>query len=137
MREGAAVSDLETQAATARGRAYAPYSKFAVGAAIRMTDGRVFTGANVENASYGLAICAERTAIFAAIHAGATALAEVVVYTEASPPASPCGACRQVLAEFARDPASVAVTALNGKGERKTWTLGQLLPDNFSGSQLP
>lgn len=132
------MSELEELAIEARRRSYSPYSRFAVGAAIRLGDGRVFTGANVENASYGLAICAERTAIFAAVNAGgAHDLAEVVVYTEATPPASPCGACRQVLAEFARDPSAVTVTALNGAGDRKRWTLAQLLPDGFTGSQLP
>ena len=128
--------ELEARATAAQQRAYAPYSKFRVGAALR-ADGRVFEGANVENASYGLAICAERTAMFAAVLAGCQRLEEVVVCTDVSPPSSPCGACRQVLAEFAADPARVTVTSINPAGERRTWTLAQLLPDSFSGRELP
>jgi cytidine deaminase len=130
------VSDLDAKAAAAAQRAYAPYSKFKVGAAITMS-GATYVGANIENASYGLAICAERTAVFAAVNAGAHALEAVVVYTEASPPASPCGACRQVLHEFAPDPAAVTVVSINHRGERRSWTLAQLLPDGFSGKELP
>ena len=129
-------SELEARALALQQRAYAPYSKFRVGAAVR-ADGRVFEGANVENASYGLAICAERTAMFAAVLAGCRQLEEVVVCTDVSPPSSPCGACRQVLAEFAPDPARVTVTAINTAGERRSWTLAQLLPDSFSGRELP
>lgn len=128
--------ELEQRAIAAQRAAYAPYSKFRVGAAVRMS-GQTFAGANVENASYGLSICAERTAVFAGINAGAHALEEVVVITDASPPSSPCGACRQVLYEFAPDPSAVTVTAINGKGERRSWTLAQLLPDGFKGTELP
>jgi cytidine deaminase len=99
--------------------------------------GQVFEGVNVENASYGLAVCAERTAVFAAVIAGAHRLEAVAVCTDASPPSSPCGACRQVLLEFAADPAAVTVTAVNPRGERRTWTLAALLPDGFSGRELP
>jgi cytidine deaminase len=127
---------LEAEALAAQGRAYAPYSKFAVGAAIQM-DGEIFTGANVENASYGLGVCAERTAIFAGVHAGARRLEAVAVVTSASPPSSPCGACRQVLLEFAPDPSKVTVTAINPQGERRSWTLAELIPDGFSGRELP
>ena len=127
---------LEACAVHAQQRAYAPYSKFAVGAAIQM-DGQVFEGANVENASYGLGVCAERTAVFAGINAGARRLEAVAVCTIASPPSSPCGACRQVLLEFAPDPSAVTVTAINPRGERRTWTLAELIPDGFSGRELP
>jgi cytidine deaminase len=99
--------------------------------------GEVFEGANVENASYGLAMCAERTAVFAAVLAGAHRLEAVVVCTDASPPSSPCGACRQVLLEFAPDPAAVTVTAINARGDRRSWTLAELIPDGFSGRELP
>jgi len=129
-------TSLEAKALAAQDRAYAPYSKFAVGAAIRM-DGEEFTGINVENASYGLGVCAERTAVFNAVNAGRTTLEEVAVATNASPPSSPCGACRQVLLEFAPDPARVTITALNAKGERRSWTLAELIPDGFSGRELP
>lgn len=127
---------LESAARDAQRRAYAPYSKFRVGAAVRMA-GEIFEGANVENASYGLAMCAERTAVFAAVLSGAHRLEAVAVCTDASPPSSPCGACRQVLLEFAPDPAAVTVTAINPGGERRSWTLAELIPDGFSGKELP
>jgi cytidine deaminase len=127
---------LEARAQSAQRRAYAPYSKFHVGAAVLMS-GEVFDGANIENASYGLAVCAERTAVFAAVIAGAHQLEAVAVCTDASPPSSPCGACRQVLLEFAPDPATVTVIAINPSGERRSWTLAELIPDGFSGRELP
>ena len=130
------LADLEARALAVRARAYAPYSKFHVGAALRAS-GAVFEGVNVENASYPLSVCAERNAIAAAVAAGARELEAVAVATEASPPSSPCGACRQVLFEFARDPAKVVVVAVNTRGERRTWTLAELLPDGFSGRELP
>lgn len=130
------MSDLEARARAAQARAYARYSRFKVGAAIRM-DGQVFEGVNVENASYPLSICAERSAITSAVTSGALHLEEVAVCTDASPPSSPCGACRQVLMEFAKDPTKVTVIAINPQGERRTWTLAQLLPDSFSGEELP
>jgi len=128
--------DLVRRAIAAQARAYAPYSKFTVGAAIQIS-GQIFEGANVENASYGLAICAERTAIFHAVTSGARDLEAVVVSTNSSPPSSPCGACRQVLLEFAADPTKVIVTAVNPAGEHRSWTLAELIPSGFSGSELP
>jgi cytidine deaminase len=80
--------------------AYAPYSKFQVGAAVLLHDGRIFTGCNVENASYGLTICAERNAIFQAVASGSKQIAVVMVYTPTAIPSAPCGACRQVINEF-------------------------------------
>ncbi len=130
------MNDLIAQAIDAQRKAYAPYSKFHVGAAIRMS-GAIYQGANVENASYSLTVCAERTAIFAAVIAGAFDLEAVAVCTNASPPSSPCGACRQVLLEFARDPSQVIVTSVNPAGEQRSWTLAQLIPDGFSGRELP
>lgn len=127
---------LEAGARDAQRRAYAPYSRFRVGAAVRAA-GEIFEGANVENASYGLGICAERTAMFAAVLSGAHRLEAVAVCSDASPPSSPCGACRQVLLEFAPDPAAVTVTAINPRGERRSWTLAELIPDGFSGKELP
>jgi cytidine deaminase len=128
--------DLERKAIAAREQAYAPYSKFRVGAAVQM-NGNIYQGANVENASYPLSVCAERNAVATAVMAGAVNLEAVAVCTDASPPSSPCGACRQVLVEFAADPAKVMVTALNPKGEKRSWTLAELLPDAFSGKELP
>ncbi|MGN6106040.1 MAG: cytidine deaminase [Kofleriaceae bacterium] len=136
MSPGGAAGELEARACAVQQRAYAPYSKFRVGAAVRMSGG-IYEGTNVENASYPLSVCAERNAIAAAVAAGAHALQEVVVCSEASPPSSPCGACRQVLLEFAADPAAVTVVAINPGGERRTWTLAELIPFGFSGSELP
>lgn len=129
-------AELERRAVAAMQRAYAPYSKFQVGAAL-IASGQLFEGANVENASYSLCICAERTAMSTAAAAGALELEAIAVATHASPPSSPCGACRQFLYEFARDPARVTVTAVNDQGERRSWTLAELLPGGFSGRELP
>ena len=128
--------DLEARAQAVQQRAYAPYSKFKVGAAA-LVSGTIFEGVNVEVASYPLCVCAERNAIAAAVSAGARELQAIAVCTDASPPSSPCGGCRQVLVEFAADPRQVAVVAINGKGERREWTLAELLPDSFSGRELP
>jgi cytidine deaminase len=102
-----------------------------------MSDGRIFVGVNVENASYPVTVCAERNAIAAAVVAGATRLEALAVCTDVSPPSSPCGACRQVLREFAADPTKVTITAINPAGEARTWTVAELLPDAFSGKELP
>src|SRR5438309_9552763 len=109
-------------------RAYAPYSKFHVGAAIEADDGSVHVGCNVENASYGLTICAERMAVGAAIAAGKRRLGRVVVATAVEPPATPCGACRQLLAEFGLDMEVIAV----GPTSERRWTLRALLPEAFT-----
>ena len=127
---------VEDAARAIAAHAYAPYSKFGVGAAVQM-DGHIYSGVNVENASYPLGVCAERNAIAAGVAAGARHLEAIAVFTHASPPSSPCGGCRQVLREFAADPSKVSVIAINDRGERRTWTLEQLLPDSFSGSELP
>src|SRR6476469_9640634 len=123
--------ELEARARAAQQRAYAPYSKFKVGAAVRMKGGKIFDGVNVENASYPLSVCAERNAIAAAVNGGALELEAVAVCTDASPPSSPCGGCRQVLREFCKDPTQVTVTSVNNKGERRSWTVAELLPDSF------
>ncbi|HSD91275.1 MAG TPA: cytidine deaminase [Kofleriaceae bacterium] len=130
-------ASLEDRARAAQQRAYAPYSKFKVGAAVQMKDGKIYDGVNVENASYPLSVCAERNAIAAAVNGGSLELEAVAVCTDASPPSSPCGGCRQVLRELTRDPSKVTVTAINNKGERRSWTLAELLPDSFSGTELP
>jgi cytidine deaminase len=134
--EGAGDRALVARAVAAQRSAYAPYSRFRVGAAVRMS-GEMFDGANVENASYGLSICAERTAVFAAVIAGAHRLEAVAVCTDSSPPSSPCGACRQVLLEFAADPTAVTVIAINPRGEHRSWTLAELIPAGFAGRELP
>ncbi len=120
--------ELLAAAQAAFKNAYAPYSHFHVGAALRAPDGRVFAGANVENASYGLGRCAEQSAVQALATAGQRRFTEVVVYSESSPPASPCGACRQVLFEFAPD---ASVTCVNHLGEAVTGTVADFLPHGF------
>src|SRR4051812_44337668 len=119
-------------ARAAQSRAYAPYSRFLVGAALETEDGRVFTGCNVENASYGLTNCAERVAVGSAISAGARKFRRIVVATEADPPSAPCGACRQVLSEFGD---GLVVEAVSPRASRK-WKLSELLPSSFGPGDL-
>lgn len=123
---------LMAEARAAMARAYAPYSRFHVGAAVS-TDRGVFTGANVENASYGLSICAERVAASSAVAAGARRIDAVAVTSSAKGSASPCGACRQFLYEFG--PEMTVVSEGAGEG-RKTWRLSELLVDAFGPSDL-
>ena len=113
-------------------QAYAPYSNFRVGAALESESGDVYVGCNVENASYGLTICAERAAVCAAVSAGAQRFRRAVVVTDSDPPAAPCGACRQVLSEFGRDFRVDAV----GPRRTSTWTMAELLPAAFGPDQL-
>ncbi len=125
----AAMEDLIDKALQARDNAYVPYSGFKVGAALRASSGRVYQGCNVENASYGLSICAERVALTAAAAAGerhVVALAVVTADRELTPP---CGACRQFLVEFAGD--DVPVVLANVAGAREETTVGALLPRAF------
>jgi cytidine deaminase len=118
--------NLVREARTAATRAYAPYSGFRVGAALRCADGSVYLGANVENRSYGLTNCAERSAVFAAVSAGHTTFEAIAVYCPDSlEPVPPCGACRQVLSEFAGADFPVA---LAGTEATTQTTLGELYP---------
>lgn len=126
------LAKLKRAAKAASAKAYAPYSGFRVGAAI-WTDRGMFTGANVENASYGLANCAERTAIFAAVAAGARKLACVVVYTPTPRPTAPCGACRQVIHEFG--PQARVLSCCDGEDIVDT-TIRALLPGAFGPADL-
>lgn len=126
-------ADLIAAAAAVREHAFAPYSRFKVGAAVRGSNGRIYTGCNVESASFGLTCCAERVAVFKAISEGETELVAVAVVTDVSPPAAPCGACRQVLFEFGRD---MAVIRGNLTGERIDAVMADLLPDGFDGKSL-
>ena len=126
------LDELLARARKAREAAYAPYSQFRVGAAVA-TDRGVFSGANVENASYGLSICAERVAASCAVAAGARRIDAVAVTSSASGPASPCGACRQFLYEFGP---GMTVVSEGTSGERKQWRLSELLVDGFGPSDL-
>jgi cytidine deaminase len=119
---------LVRAAEAARRHAHAPYSRYHVGAAVETENGAIYAGCNVENASYGLTICAERAAVCAAVVAGARRIRRAVVVTESDPPGAPCGACRQVLAEFGLD---MEVTAIGPKRTLR-WTLRDLLPDAFT-----
>ncbi len=122
---------LVFKAIEARQNSYSPYSNFAVGAALLSADGDLYTGANIENASYGLAVCAERTAIFKAVSEGVdkfTAMA-VACDTDTFDNAFPCGACRQVMAEFADDETDIIVSLKSG--EYRVYKLRDLLPHAF------
>lgn len=119
-------------ARAARARAYAPYSNFAVGAALLTEEGAVFTGSNLENASFGLTVCAERVAIWSAVHAGCRRFRRIAVAADCSPPPAPCGACRQVMWEYARE---ITVVAGNLQGEVIERSLAELLPEAFGGGE--
>jgi cytidine deaminase len=125
--------ELYEAAVTARKNAYIPYSHFAVGAAVRTDEGKIYTGCNIENASYGLSMCAERNAIFAAVAAGERKLAALCVVADTEEPVAPCGACRQVLAEF-KIP-HVYLTNCRGKVKESSWQ--ELLPYDFAAEVLP
>ena len=123
---------LIASAAAARERAYAPYSNFKVGAALKARSGRVYTGCNVENAAYGPSMCAERTAIFKAVSEGEREFEAIAVVTENG--VSPCGSCRQVMMEFAPD---MAVIIADTQGRARFTTARDLLPDGFTPEHLP
>lgn len=132
-------SDVEIEARllaaawAARDAAVCTYSGFAVGAALEDDEGRIWTGANVENASYTLGLCAERVALFYAVTHGGRGFRRVVVVTDAPQPTSPCGACRQILWEFARD---AAIVLANRQGEVVRVTMPELVPLAFDDSAL-
>ena len=124
--------ELIAAATGARANAYCPYSRFAVGAAVRTVGGEIYTGANVENSSYGLTICAERNAIAAAVAAGMRPgeLKAIAVAAAGAKPVSPCGACRQVIAEFASADA-VVISTVPDTDLVSVWRIYELLPDAF------
>ena len=119
---------LKTAAKAAAGRAYAPYSKFRVGSAVLTDTGRLFSGCNVENASYGLCQCAERTALFTAIASGERLVRAVAIFTPTAEATGPCGACRQALSEFG--PEALVISTCNSS-RRLESTVATLLPASF------
>lgn len=120
--------ELKAAAVAMLDRAYCPYSRFAVGAALECADGTVFTGCNIENAAFSPTICAERTAVAKAVSEGHTDFVRIAIAGRSASFCVPCGVCRQVLREFAPD---IEVICLNGKGEEKVFTLSELLPHSF------
>ena len=120
--------ELLAAARAAFANAYAPYSRFQVGAALRTPGGQVYSGANVENASYGLGRCAEQSAVQSMASSGGRSFSDIVVYSQASPPASPCGACRQVLFEFSPE---AQITCVNHLGEVVEGQVKDFLPHGF------
>lgn len=126
------IEALLDRARHARTYSYSPYSKFAVGAAVLCADGSIFEGVNIENASFGLTNCAERTAIFSALAAGQREFVAIAIVADTAGPCAPCGACRQVMQEF-----QVPLVLMgNIRGEYKSVTLEALLPYSFSAEQL-
>lgn len=127
------MNSLADDAMEARLKAHAPYSHFLVGAALEAEDGRVFTGCNVENATYGLSVCAERVAVWKAISEGARQFRRVAVAADTDVLTPPCGACRQILWEFCGD---IEVTLVNPRGKTETFRMKDLFPRPFDGSFL-
>ena len=127
-------ADLKEAAIAAYHKAYAPYSNFHVGAAALTKQGNIVQGCNVENASYGLTVCAERNCISHAVINGEQSFQMIVIYTEQDKLTPPCGACRQVIAEFFEQ--SAPVIAVNHKNEQQVWSVAQLLPNAFTPKDL-
>ena len=121
--------ELRDAAFAAMENAYAPYSKFRVGAALRTSTGEIVTGCNVENAAYGEALCAERVAVSAAVARGMREFEEIAIASESEDPAPPCGSCRQTMSEFAPD---LKVTGYSKNGKKVSWRLSDLLPEAFA-----
>ncbi len=127
-------SDILRDAAfAAMENAYAPYSRFRVGAAVRTSDGEIVTGCNVENAAYGEALCAERVAVAAAVAKGKKDFEEIAIASESDEPSPPCGSCRQTMSEFAPD---LRVISYAKNGRQASWRLSDLLPEAFAPNHL-
>jgi len=128
------IKELVKLAIEAREKAYVPYSKFKVGAAIEMEDGSVFTGCNIENASYGATNCAERTAIFKAVSEGHSIMKKIAIVGDMSTYTAPCGICRQVIAEFAAK--DIEIVLIKNQDEYIVKTLEEILPGAFTKEDL-
>ncbi|MEK4230037.1 cytidine deaminase [Solibacillus sp. FSL H8-0538] len=128
------MNSLLKQSKIAREKAYVPYSKFPVGAALLATDGTVYHGCNIENAGYSMTNCAERTAFFKAVSEGVRDFAAIAIVADTERPCSPCGACRQVMSEFCKPDMPVYLTNL--KGDVQQTTVGELLPGAFTPEDL-
>jgi cytidine deaminase len=124
--------ELLAAAREAQASAYAPYSNFAVGAAALVSDGSIYRGCNIENASFGLTVCAERVAVFKAISDGHLDIVAVAVVTSAPKICKPCGACRQVIAEFSQADNPIIVLSASPTGDTEMQTITDLLPDTFT-----
>ena len=124
---------LRDAAFAAMENAYAPYSRFRVGAALRTSGGEIVTGCNVENAAYGEALCAERVAVAAAVAQGLKEFDEIAIASESDDPSPPCGSCRQTMSEFAPE---LKVTSYARNGKNATWRLTDLLPEAFALNHL-
>lgn len=127
------IQQLVSSAQKARQQAYAPYSKFRVGAALLLQNGSIVSGSNVENSSYGLTVCAERVAIVKAVSEGTKEFEAIAVVTDSTPPAFPCGVCRQFLSEFASE---IPVIVANEKGDVIETNLQEIFPNQFDKTQL-
>jgi cytidine deaminase len=127
------MSDLGAQALAAREHAFAPYSRFQVGAALEDSDGRIHTGCNVENATYGLTVCAERVAVFKAISEGARKFRRIAIAADTDTLTPPCGACRQILWEFC---GNIEIELVNPRGKSERYQLKELFPKPFDVSFL-
>ena len=125
-------AELVAAAREAQASAYAPYSNFTVGAAVLLSDGTVQPGCNIENASFGLSVCAERVAIFHAVAAGRMDIVAIAVSTSAPKLCKPCGACRQVIAEFSHADAPIVIISTTQSGLSATETIADLLPGSFT-----
>jgi cytidine deaminase len=128
------LDELKRRAREAAKHAYAPYSGFAVGAAVLTDGGEIHSGANVENASFGLSNCAERNAIFQAVAQGARKLEALAVYTPTATATTPCGACRQVLSEFGAD--AIVICCTDDESRERRYALAELLPAAFGKASL-
>jgi cytidine deaminase len=128
------IIDLTRRAREVSAHAYAPYSNFPVGAAVLTPEGQIYAGANVENASYGLSICAERSAIFQAVADGAKSIRAIAVYTPTAKATPPCGACRQVMTEFGPD--MLVICCCDDVNAQQRYTLADLLPLAFGSKHL-